>query len=139
MAAAASPASSLRSNERIAAFWATYCERAGLPPATPVQAWPFGDSPELAHERVELVLHGPKRATAGLVAWNELHPEEAPVPDGYRIVTEYDGTPRCVIRSVWLDQRPLREVDAAFAWDEGEGDVEICGSTVREQSFEWTS
>jgi uncharacterized protein YhfF/GNAT superfamily N-acetyltransferase len=107
---------------RVAAFWAEYCRRAGLPAATPCQAWPFGDSPELAHELAELVVHGPKRATAGLVAYNERHPDEVPRPDGYSVVTEFDGTPRCVIRTAWLDQRPLREVDAAFAWDEGEGD-----------------
>jgi len=110
------------SDPRVASFWAEYCRRAGLPAATPYQAWPFGDSPALAHELVELVLHGPKRATAGLVEYNARHPEEAPVADGYSVVTEFDGTPRCVIRTVWLDQRPLREVDAAFAWDEGEGD-----------------
>jgi uncharacterized protein YhfF/ribosomal protein S18 acetylase RimI-like enzyme len=122
MADLSPPASALRSNDSIAAFWTGYCARAGLPAATPVQAWPFGDSPELAHELVELVLHGPKRATAGLVAWNSLHPEDAPAADGYSVVTEFDGTPRCVIRTVWLDRRPLREVDAQFAWDEGEGD-----------------
>jgi uncharacterized protein YhfF/GNAT superfamily N-acetyltransferase len=111
-----------REEGSVAAYWAEYCRRAGLPEATPYQAWPFGDSLELAHELVELVLHGPKRATAGLVEYNERHPGDAPVPDGYSVVTEYDGTPRCVIRTAWLDQRPLHEVDAQFAWDEGEGD-----------------
>jgi uncharacterized protein YhfF/RimJ/RimL family protein N-acetyltransferase len=111
-----------RGEGSVAAFWSEYCRRAGLPEATPYQAWPFGDSPELAHELVELVLHGPKRATAGLLACNERNPADAPRPDGYSVVTEFDGTPRCVIRTAWLDQRPLREVDARFAWDEGEGD-----------------
>jgi len=122
MTAPASSESIARHGERIDAFWTGYRRRAGLPEATPYQAWPFGDSPELAHELVELVLHGPKRATAGLVAYNERHPGDAAVPDGYSVVTEFDRTPRCVIRTAWLDQRPLREVDAGFAWDEGEGD-----------------
>jgi len=121
MTDAAPPGNTLR-DARVTAFWAEYCRRAGLPPATPCQAWPFGDSDELAHELVELVLHGPKRATAGLVEYNARHPEEAPVADGYSVVTEFDGRPRCVVRTVWLDQRALRDVDAAFAWDEGEGD-----------------
>jgi uncharacterized protein YhfF/GNAT superfamily N-acetyltransferase len=122
MAAASPPPSVLRSSEAIAAFWARYCLAAGVPEATPHQAWPFGDSPQLAHNLAELVLHGPKRATAGLVEWSALHPEDAPVADGYSIVTEFDGTPRCVIRTVWLRQCALRDVDAQFAWDEGEGD-----------------
>jgi len=107
---------------RIAEFWAEYCCRAGLPAATPCQAWPFGDSPELAHELVELVLRGPKRATAALVAYLERNPHDAAMADGYSVVTEFDGTARCVIRTAWLDRRALREVDAQFAWDEGEGD-----------------
>jgi len=122
MAAAASTAYPLSDGERVRAFWTGYCRRAGLPAATPYQAWPFGDSAALAHELVKLVLHGPKRATAGLVAYNDRHPEAAPVCDGYSVVTEFDGTPRAVIRTVWLDARPLRDVDAQFAWDEGEGD-----------------
>jgi len=121
MTNAASPDSTVR-DPRVAAFWAEYCRRAGLPAATPCQVWPFGDSPELAHELVELVLRGPKRATAGLVECNARHPQQAPVADGYSVVTEFDGRPRCVIRTVWLQQRALRDVDAAFAWDEGEGD-----------------
>jgi len=121
MTGAASPDSTLR-DPRVAAFWGEYCRRAGLPAATPFQAWPFGDSPELAHELAELVLSGPKRATAGLVEYNARHPGDAPVADGYSVVTEFDGRPRCVIRTVWLGQRALRDVDAAFAWDEGEGD-----------------
>jgi len=121
MTSAASPDGTPR-DRRAAAFWAEYCRRAGLPATTPFQAWPFGDSPALAHELVELVLHGPKRATAGLVEYNAGHPGEAPVADGYSVVTELDGAPRCVIRTSWLDRRPLREVDAGFAWDEGEGD-----------------
>lgn len=103
-------------------FWQTFCRAAGVPPATAYQAWYFSDSPKMAHELAELVLDGPKRATAGSVAVNEAAPDAAPVPDGYSVITEYDGTPRAVIRTVWLDTRPLCDVDAQFAWDEGEGD-----------------
>lgn len=107
---------------RVAAFWADFCRATQLAETTPYQAWYFGDSPELAHELVELVLHGPKRATAGLCELNDTMPQVAPVADGYSVVTEHDGTPRAVIRTTVLDRRPFSEVDAAFAWDEGEGD-----------------
>lgn len=121
MTSVASPDSTAR-DPRVVAFWSEYCRRAGVPVGTAFQAWPFGDSPELAHELAELVLHGPKRATAGLVEYHERHPQEAPVDDGYSVVTEFDGRPRGVIRTVWLQRRALRDVDADFAWDEGEGD-----------------
>jgi ribosomal protein S18 acetylase RimI-like enzyme len=49
-------------------------------------------------------------------------PQVKPVPDGYSVLTEFDGRPRAVIRTTVLERRPFAEVDAAFAWDEGEGD-----------------
>jgi uncharacterized protein YhfF/GNAT superfamily N-acetyltransferase len=103
-------------------FWQAFCRASGVPPQTPYQAWYFGDSPALAHELAELVVHGPKRATAGAAWLYEAYPDAAPVPDGYSVVTEHDETPRAVIRTTWLEKRQLDQVDAQFAWDEGEGD-----------------
>jgi uncharacterized protein YhfF/GNAT superfamily N-acetyltransferase len=122
MDARVAPDNSVAKDARVAEFWAGYCESARLSESTPYQAWYFGDSPQLAHELVELVLHGPKRATAGLAEFNEGKPQIAPIDGGYSVVTEYDGTPRAVIRTTQLDRRPFSQVDAAFAWDEGEGD-----------------
>jgi uncharacterized protein YhfF/GNAT superfamily N-acetyltransferase len=122
MDALAAADNSVAKDARVAAFWGDYCRAAKLAESTPYQAWYFGDTQELAHELVELVLHGPKRATAGLSELVSALPEVAPVPAGYSVVTEHDGTPRAVIRTAALDRRPFAGVDAAFAWDEGEGD-----------------
>ena len=103
-------------------FWREFCAGVRLPADTPYQSWYFGDTPALAHELVELVLHGPKRGTAGLAAVNDELPLSKPERDGYSVVTEFDGTPRAVIRTTGVDRRAFRDVDAAFAWDEGEGD-----------------
>ena len=59
-------------------YWDEFCTATRLSPATPYQAWYFGDTPELAHELVELVLHGPKRATAGLSEFNDQMPAVKP-------------------------------------------------------------
>ena len=112
----------VRKDGAVAAYWANYCELAGLPPQTPYQAWHFGNSARMAHELAELVLRGPKRATASLAWYNDAHPDVAPVPHGYSVITEVDGTPRAVLRTVQIDRRPFHAVDAQFAWDEGEGD-----------------
>jgi uncharacterized protein YhfF/ribosomal protein S18 acetylase RimI-like enzyme len=103
-------------------FWEDFCVATRLDPATPYQAWYFGDTPALAHELVELVLNGPKRATAGLSEFNDQMPGVKPVAGGFSVLTEHDGTPRAVIRTTDLQRRPFSDVDAAFAWDEGEGD-----------------
>lgn len=107
---------------RIETFWNEFCAAASVSRETPYQAWHFSDSEQGAHELVELVIHGNKRATAGLLCTNEKYPQAAPVPGGYSIVTEFDGSPRAVIRTTWLDTRPFCDVDHIFAWDEGEGD-----------------
>lgn len=109
-------------DDRIERYWHAFRTQVRLPADTPYQAWYFGDTPGLAHELVELVLHGPKRATAGLAAVNDALPDVKPVPGGYSVLTELDGTPRAVVRTTHLDRRAFRDVDAAFAWDEGEGD-----------------
>jgi uncharacterized protein YhfF/GNAT superfamily N-acetyltransferase len=106
----------------VAEFWAGFCRAASVPEATLYQAWFFGDSASLAHELVQLVLQGPKRATAGAAWVVDLEPDLGPVPNGYSVVTEFDGTPRCVIRTTSIERRALNAVDAQFAWDEGEGD-----------------
>lgn len=103
-------------------YWQDFCTAVRLPADTPCQAWYFGSDAALAHELAELVLRGPKRATASLAEFKDGMPQVAPVPGGYSVVTEFDGTPRAVVRTARLDRRALRDVDAAFAWDEGEGD-----------------
>lgn len=113
---------SVAKDGRVVRFWREFCAQVHLPPETGYQAWYFGDTSELAHELVELVLRGPKRATAGLSEVNDALPQVKPVAGGYSVLTEHDGTPRAVIRTTQLDRRPFCEVDAAFARDEGEGD-----------------
>jgi uncharacterized protein YhfF/GNAT superfamily N-acetyltransferase len=101
----------------VAAFWADYCRAVRLAETTPHQAWHFGDSPELAHELVERVLYGPKRATAALARPGAPDPATDPIPGGYSVVTEFDGTPRAVIRTTGVERRPLGEVDAVFGFE----------------------
>ena len=96
--------------------------------ARPEQAWDdpsiehFGDSAELADELLDLVLHGPKRATAALVG--DFAAEGALLPriGSHWIACDGAGRPRVVLRSTDLRLGPAESVDDAFAWDEGEDD-----------------
>lgn len=104
------------------ALWSSYLvehpEHADETP--PVER--FGDSADLADELLQLVMHGPKRATAGAVVefWHEREP--LPRIGGHWVVADGSGLARVVLRTVELRLGPLRSVDAQFAWDEGEGD-----------------
>ena len=86
----------------------------------PESVEPFGDSVELADELIELVVHGPKRATAGALV--DYQGAELPQPGTMWIATDGAGRPRAVLRTTEVRVGPLSSVDEAFAWDEGEGD-----------------
>lgn len=90
--------------------------------AAPADVFVFGHSAAMADELLELVLHGPKRATAGSLA--EFEAEGAPIPEvgSHSVVCDGRGRPRAIIRTTDVRVGPLSSVDDAFAWDEGEGD-----------------
>lgn len=109
-------------NESVKKFWEDFCEAEKINPETPYQFWYFGNTSEMARELAELILRGEKRATATLLESAELHPESAPIDDGYSVVTDFENNPMCVIRTTEIRHFPFDEVDAEFAFDEGEGD-----------------
>lgn len=109
-------------SESVRDFWSAYCASTGVDPDQRYEAFAFGDSPEMADELSSLVLHGPKRGTAGLLADYEQEDEPLPEVGFHSVVLGGDGQPVCVIRTTEVRVLAFREVDAAFAWDEGEGD-----------------
>lgn len=107
-------------------FWEEFCAvDPSVHPGTPYQIWFFGNTREMAAELAGLVLAGRKTATASLIAVNELNPEDAPRPDGFSVVTDFDGDPVCIIRTSEIRHVAFDEVDAEFAADEGEGDLSL--------------
>lgn len=111
----------------IMTFWNT--ARQAVPSLPPMEAgaidadiWFFGDSQELSASLAELVLGGPKRATAGLVAEMAADNAALPRPGGLSLVTDFHGVPLMILRSTRVDTLPFNQVDADFAAAEGEGD-----------------
>ena len=82
-----------------------------------LRSFAFGDSSDLADELLELVLKGIKTATCS----TQDEPNTS-TPGERRIVLDGRGEPRCVIESTEVTYRRYNEVDAAFAYEEGEGD-----------------
>lgn len=110
--------------EQVARFWTRFLARTGADPSTaaPATVEPFGDSVELADELIGLVVDGPKRATAGALAGYEFDGASPPSAGTIWIATDGGGQARAVLRTTEVRIGPLTSVDAAFAWDEGEGD-----------------
>jgi uncharacterized protein YhfF len=76
----------------------------------------------MAHELAELVVRGVKTATAGLLWEYEVEGEPLPQSGDISIILDGAGRPVCVIETVQVEVKPFNQVDAAFAYDEGEGD-----------------
>jgi uncharacterized protein YhfF len=113
-------------SDKVMAFWKQFCENnLDVDLNCPYQAWHFGDSRSLADQLSELVLQGKKKATACLVWEAELDPDNAPVLNGYSIITDFEGNPKCIIKTTEVRIVPFNEVDAEFAADEGEGDLSL--------------
>ena len=81
----------------------------------------FGDNPALADELLALVISGRKTATCG--DWAETEKTYGVAKPGDLWVVQ-NGAKRdaCVIETIEVTKRRFRDVDAAFAFDEGEGD-----------------
>ena len=83
-----------------------------------LEAFSFGDNPQMADELLDLVLIGRKRATC----WAA---NQDPIPDQIgtlAVVLNGSGVPKAIIKTIELEKRRFDEVDATFAFDEGEGD-----------------
>ena len=82
-----------------------------------LRSFAFGDNPELADELLDLVMKGVKTATCSTE-----DEQNTPKVGEQWIVRDGRGTPRCVIETTELTYRRFPDVDAAFAFEEGEGD-----------------
>jgi len=80
--------------------------------------FPFGDGPELADELLALILEGKKTATC----WSATEGEKGTRVGKQWVVLDGAGRPRAVLETIELTQRRFHEVDAAFAFEEGEDD-----------------
>jgi len=87
-----------------------------------VEAWHFCDNKKDADELAELVLQGVKRGTASLYDAYKAENEPLPRTGTLSLITDWEGTPRCLIETIRIDSYPFGKVPAAFAAVEGEGD-----------------
>lgn len=113
-------------NELTTAFWRSFL--ATLPDEHPAHALPvpqaegFGDNPELAEELGQLIHQGIKTATCASLWEHEFEGSSLPQVGQYEIVLDGKNLPLAIYQLTEVTIRPYDEVDAAFAFEEGEGD-----------------
>ena len=78
----------------------------------------FGDGPALADELLALILAGKKTASC----WAAAEGLKGAVVGKPFAVKDGAGVVRCVLETIELTQRRYCDVDAAFAFEEGEDD-----------------
>lgn len=98
-----------------------FCKQTGSSGACPPSDQ-FGDTPTLADELLALVLIGQKQATCELKHWFDSRAIPLPKSGDHWIITNGRHEPRCIIQTTHVELTPVKDVDAQFAWDEGEGD-----------------
>jgi uncharacterized protein YhfF len=113
------------SEDRIEAYWREYLQT--LPPDSPARgeaylAERWGDSPQMADELGGLIKNGTKTATCSALWDYEAEGEELPEIGTKTVVLDGTGQPLCIVETTEVEIRPYDEVDARFAYEEGEGD-----------------
>ena len=82
----------------------------------------FGDSPELADELAALILAGTKTATCSALWEYEAEGVQPPGAGTITILLSGRGEPRAILETTEVTLRAFRDVDTAFAFEEGEDD-----------------
>ncbi len=112
----------MKSSTKVKEFWQKFCaENPGMNADEPYEVWAFHNNQASSVELAALVLAGKKTATASLME-HDADAGDGGAVGGYSVVTDYEGFPQCVVQTTEVRFLPFLEVDAAFAFDEGEGD-----------------
>ena len=85
----------------------------------------LGHTRHLADALAELVAAGVKRAHATLLRDFEKDLEPLPQPGEHLVVLDGDGMPRAIVRTTHVEKRRFNEIDDAFAFEAGEGDLSL--------------
>ena len=110
--------------EDIEPFWLAY-QRACDVKVPGFSASALGDTRALADERAELVLAGIKRAHASLHRDFQKDLDPLPQIGDHLVVLDGAGEPRAIVRCTHVELRHFNEIDDAFAFDAGEGDMSL--------------
>lgn len=110
--------------KKIDEFWSRFLLKTGRPENTEyIEVFHFELSEKWANELLRLVLIGQKKATASSLHSFELSGEPVPKVGDFSIVTDWDGIPRCVIKTTAVMILPFSEITYDIAKREGEDDT----------------
>ncbi|ADU29320.1 ASCH domain-containing protein [Evansella cellulosilytica] len=116
--------SETHSQEKIERFWEEFLMKTGRPDTIEyLDVFHFELTEKWANELLRLVLIGQKKATASSLWSYEIEGERLPEVGDLSIVTDWEGTPRCVIKTTAVTIIPFSEITYDICKREGEDDT----------------
>ncbi|MBQ4004815.1 MAG: ASCH domain-containing protein [Firmicutes bacterium] len=88
-----------------------------------LEKWHFELTETACNELLELVLKGKKRATSSSLAGYLAEGTAVPKEGELSVITDWDGHPRCVIRTTKVRVIPYKDIPFRLARLEGEDDT----------------
>ncbi len=85
-----------------------------------LEKWHFELTEKACNDLLDLVLQGKKKATCSSAAAFEIKGEEIPHEGSLSVITDWDGDPRCVVRTVRVRRIPYKDIGFDIARLEGE-------------------
>ena len=108
----------------IQAFWLDYQRQCNVSVAG-FAATTLGHSRAVADQLAELIVAGVKRAQATLEHDFTADNDALPQPGDHLVVLDGRGRPRAIVRNSHVERRHFDEIDDAFAFEAGEGDLTL--------------
>lgn len=87
-----------------------------------LEKWHFELTEGACNYLLDLVLKGQKRATASSVLGYQIEGEEIPQEGKLSVITDWEGNPRCVVRTTRVRIIPYKDITFDIAKLEGEDD-----------------
>ena len=87
-----------------------------------LEKWHFELTEGACNYLLDLVLKGQKKATASSVLGYQIEGEEIPKEGNLSVITDWDGNPRCVIKTTRVRIIPYKDITLDTAKLEGEDD-----------------
>lgn len=110
----------------IEALWNTFKdENPAYRQAETPPCYYFCDNKKDADDCAELVGRGIKQATTHALSWFQTNKEALPAPGDLAIVTDWDGTPRAIIKTTKVEIVQFKDITPEYAAIEGEGDKSL--------------
>ena len=88
-----------------------------------LEKWHFELTEGACNYLLDLVLKGQKKATASSVLGYQIEGEEIPKEGNLSVITDWDGNPRCVIKTTRVRIIPYKDITFDIAKLKGEDDT----------------